>query len=71
MDSVARIFSQRKQSPGLLLLNPQDVDFHMSELRNALALHYADGSTGIHADARLDGRAAKVGKKSQDAKCFG
>jgi len=57
-----RNFPQRKQSPGLLFLNPQNVDFHMSELRNALALHYANGSTGIHADARFHSRAAKVGK---------
>ena len=57
-----RNFPQWKQSSGLLFLNPQDVDFHVSELRDALSLNNADSRTGIHADARLHGRAAKVGK---------
>jgi len=57
-----RNLPQGKQSSGLLFLNPQDVDFYVSELRDPLSLHDADGSTSIHADARLHGRAAKVGK---------
>jgi hypothetical protein len=63
-------FPQWKQSPGLLLLNPQYIDFHMSKLRNALTLHYADRSAGIHADASSHGRAATVGKKCENPECL-
>ena len=63
-------FSQWKQSPDLLLMNPLHVDFHVAKLRYALALHYADGSDGVHADAGSDGQAAEVGKIRENPKCL-
>ena len=63
-------FTQREKSPGLLLLDPQNIYLHVSELRDTLPLHDANRSAGIHANTSPHGRAAKVGEECEDPQCL-
>ena len=50
----------RQKSPGLLLLNPEDVNLDMAQFTNALALGNSNGRARVHSDAGPHVRAAEI-----------
>ena len=65
-----RNLPERQEPPSLLLLNPEDVDLHVAQLGNALALDNSNRCAGVHPDAGAHVHAAEVGEQREDPERF-
>ena len=55
-----RNLPERQKSPGLLLLNPEDIDLDMAQFGDALALDNSNGCARVHPDTGPHVRAAEI-----------
>jgi hypothetical protein len=65
-----RNLPERQEPPSLLLLNPEDVDLHVAQLGDALALDNSNRCAGVHPDAGAHVHAAEVGEQREDPERF-
>ena len=66
----SRNLLDREQPAGLLLLQPENVDFNVSYFVEARSLRHANGGTGIHADANSSIGDPEIAEESRHAEPF-